>query len=53
MDIEISKPVMGDSVLDIVREQKVSEEEQAKLDAKLVESIDDDFSLFSWDGPRH
>ena len=49
MDFEMSKPVgPGDSVMSIVQEQKASEEEQAKLDAKLIESIDDDFSLFSW-----
>lgn len=50
MEMEMSKPKVatGDAMVDILHEQKLSEEEQAKVDAKLVESIDDDFSLFSW-----
>lgn len=49
MEPSMDTPIgAGDGVMDIVREQQREEEEQAKADAKLVESIDDEFGLFSW-----
>lgn len=38
----------GDGVTGIVKEQREADQEQARLDAKFIESVDDDFSLFSW-----
>lgn len=40
--------VDGDGVTGIVKEQREADQEQARLDAKFIESVDDDFSLFSW-----
>lgn len=49
MDLEMTRPVgMGDGVMEIIKDQQAQEEEQARADAKMIESIDDDFGLFSW-----
>lgn len=49
MDLATEHPIgVDDGIMGIIEDQRKAEEEQTKLDAKFVESVDEDFSLFSW-----
>ena len=49
MDLMTEQPISpGDGITDMLKEQRENEEEQTRLDAKFIENVDDDFSLFSW-----
>lgn len=49
MDLTTEQPFAdGDGVIGIIKEQREADQEQARLDAKFIENIDEDFSLFSW-----